>query len=416
MASSSPRSATTPATPPTRAGRRGTALLLAGILLLALNMRGSLTGLSPLVGEITDAFGLSSTAASLLTALPVLMLGLVSPLAPVLARRWGTEAVLLAALGLLVVAAALRALPAEAALFAGCLLVGMGVAVLNVLMPVVVKRDFAHRAGPMTGVYTATMVGGATVAAAIAVPLTGPLGGWNGSLAFWAAPAVVAAAVWLPQVLRARRARRPEGPVGGRRRVRGLWRCPLAWQVAAFMGLQSLLFYTLMAWVPTILVDNGMAAGEAALVLSFNSLTSIVTSLLVPMVAARPGTHRPLALLVGVLTTAGILGLLLAPHGMAAWAWAGVLGLGQGAGVSLALTFVVMRSRDAVVAGQLSGMMQTVGYTVAAAGPIAAGLLHQVTDGWTVPLAVLALLAVAEAVVGLGAGRSRFVRAEVVPG
>ncbi|MFF2779649.1 CynX/NimT family MFS transporter [Streptomyces sp. NPDC058052] len=386
-------------------------LLLAGIVLASLNMRVALASVAPLVGEMAGSFGLSSTAGSLITSIPVLFLGLGALVAPWLGRRFGAERTVLAALLLLAAGILVRLLPSVAALYGGGVLVGTAIALLNVLMPGLIKRDFPDRAAAMTSVYTGAMVAGATVAAAAAVPLEEALGGgWQGSLGFWSLLAVVAAAAWLPQVLIARGRTGHEVravPAAGAAPVR-VWRSPLAWQVTLFMGLQSLWSYVLIAWMPTIFTDHGMSRSEAGVVFAFNNLIQIAGAFAVPLLAGRMRGQRPLVVLVTTMVAAGYAGLLVAPA-EGAWLWSAVLGVGQGGALGLALTLIVLRTKDAPTAARLSGMSQTVGYLMAAAGPLAAGALHQATGSWTLPISLVLAVCAAAAGVGLLAARDRTV-------
>ncbi|CAM5405235.1 MFS transporter [Streptomyces tanashiensis] len=283
------------------------AVLLAGIVLASLNMRVALASVAPLVGEISAAFGLSATASSLVTSVPVLFLGLGALVAPWLGRRFGAERVLFAALLLLGVGILARVLPSVYALYGGGILVGTAIALLNVLMPGLIKRDFPARAASMTSVYTGAMIAGATVAAAAAVPLEKALGGgWEASLGFWSLLAAVAALAWLPQVLIAR-GRTGHGvravPAGGARPV-SVWRSALAWQVTLFMGLQSLWSYVLIAWMPTIFTDHGMSRSTAGVIFAFNNLIQVAGAFAVPLLAGRMRT-APAVVLVTTLVAAG---------------------------------------------------------------------------------------------------------------
>ncbi|MFI8290310.1 CynX/NimT family MFS transporter [Streptomyces sp. NPDC085614] len=393
------------------AGRRALlahpAWLMAGIVLASLNMRAALASVSPLVGDIAAAFGLSSTASSLVTSVPVLFLGAGALVAPWLGRRFGAEPVLLAALLLLGAGILVRVLPSVYALYGGGVLVGTAIALLNVLMPGLIKRDFPDRAASMTSVYTGAMIAGATVVAAASVPLEQAFGdSWEASLAFWSLLAAVAAVAWLPQVLIAR------GRTGQAVRAtpatpaRGVWRSALAWQVTLFMGLQSLWSYVLIAWMPTIFTDHGMSRSTAGVVFAFNNLIQVAGAFVVPLLAGRMRSQRPLVVLVTTLVAAGYAGLMVAPV-EGAWLWSAVLGVGQGGAVGLALTLIVLRSGDAVTASRLSGMAQTVGYLLAAAGPLAAGAVHQATGSWSVPIALVLVVCATALGVGLLAARDR---------
>ncbi|WP_405018547.1 MFS transporter [Kitasatospora sp. NBC_00070] len=386
------------------------ALLLFGIVLVALNMRASLAAVSPLLGEIQRTFGLSATASGLITTVPVLFQGLGAPLTPRLTRRFGAEKVVLGAVLTLGAGILLRVLPNSFALYAGCMVIGVAIAVLNVSMPGLVKREFPGRAAAMTGVYSTSMLIGATLAAAVSVPLEKVFGGgWEGSLGAWSLLALVAAVAWLPQVLRSRqeRAAVAAAPVG--KPVEGVWKSGLAWQVSAFMGISSLMVYTLIAWLPTILVDHGMARGEAGLVFAFSNLVQVAGAFLVPLIAGRMTRQRGLAVAMAALNATGVVVLLLAPVS-GAWVSATVLGLAQGGSLGLALAFLVLRTDSALGAAQLGGMSQAVGYLVAAAGPVGAGALHQLTGGWELPLGLLLVMAALAAAAGWGAGRNLVLR------
>ncbi|ATL84055.1 MULTISPECIES: CynX/NimT family MFS transporter [Streptomyces] len=398
-----------------RALRAHPALLLIGIVLASLNMRAALAGVSPLLGEISGHFGLSATMGSLVTTIPLIFMGLASPFAARFARRWGTEAVLLGALVLLLGGILLRVAPPVMALFAGGALVGSGIAFLNVLMPGLVKRDFPHRAAGMTALYTTSMIGGATVSAASAVPLENALGGWRGSLASWSLLAAVAALVWIPQTVLARRGTHHREPAATPVRTTPdagprLGRSALAWQVTLFMGLQSSIAYVCIAWLPTIFTDHGMSKSAAGLVFAFSTMLQMVGSFVVPTLAGRMRAQRMLAVVVAALMAAGMAGLLVAPVA-GAWVWAALIGVGQGGSVGLALTMMVLRTGDAHTSARLSGMAQTWGYLLAAVGPLALGVVHQTTGGWGLPLTLMLAVCGALVVLGLGAGRDRKIRA-----
>ncbi|MFF2039551.1 CynX/NimT family MFS transporter [Kitasatospora sp. NPDC058170] len=403
---------TTP-TLPVRARLAHPALLLTGILLVALNMRACLAAISPMVGEIQRTFGLSATASGLITTVPVLFQGVGAPLTPRLTRRFGTERVVLGAVLVLGAGVLLRVLPSVAALYAGCVVIGVAIAVLNVSMPGLVKREFPGKAAAMTGVYSTTMLVGATLAAGTSVPLEHALGGgWQASLGAWSLLALVAAVAWLPQVLRSRqeRAAAPAPAASAPRAAavpaQGIWRSPLAWQISLFMGVSSLLVYILVAWMPTILADHGMDRGEAGLVFAFSNLVQVAGAFLVPLMAGRMTSQRALALVMAVLNGLGLAILLVSPV-PGAWVAATILGIAQGGSLGLGLAFIVLRTDSAAGAARLGGMSQAVGYLVAAAGPVGAGALRQLTGGWDTVLVLMLALTAVVAAAGWGAGRNR---------
>ena len=385
-------------------------LLLLGLILVALNLRPALSSMAPLLSEVSKSLGLSAAQAGLLTTLPVLCLGLFAPLAPILARRFGAERVVLGILLTLAGGVLLRSSFGEIGLFAGSILGGASIGVIGVLLPGIVKRDFAKHAGAMTGVYTMALCLGAAMAAGASVPLSEHFGqSWAVGLGFWMVPALLAALFWLPQV----------GPKHGAHnvayRVRGLLRDPLAWQVTLYMGLQSSLAYIVFGWLPSILIGRGLTPTQAGLVLSGSVIVQLASSLAAPWLATR-GKDQSLAIVVVMLMTlGGLFGCLYAPlDGL--WGWAILLGVGQGGTISLALTLIVLRSRDAHVAANLSSMVQGIGYTLASAGPFAVGLVHDWTGGWNAVGWIFAVLGLGAIIAGLGAGRALFVnvRSEMV--
>lgn len=229
--------------------------LIIGVVLISLTMRSPLTSVGPLVGSIRESLGLSNTAAGLLTTLPLLAFSLLSPFAPILARRFGMERIILYALVLLMAGIAIRSLSATVPLFAGTVLLGLAIAVCNVLIPSLVKRDFSHNVGFMTGLYSVSMNLCGAIASGVSVPLARSLGiGWNGALGIWGLLALIAALFWFPKV-RASHASAKITTSGASAR-RSLWRSPLAWIITLFMGLQSLLFYVLIAWLPEVMTSR----------------------------------------------------------------------------------------------------------------------------------------------------------------
>jgi CP family cyanate transporter-like MFS transporter len=372
-------------------------------VLTGLNLRIAVASIPPIVDELRSDLGLSATAAGLLTAAPVLCFGVLAPVAPMLARRFGAERALLLALVPLFVGVLGRAAGSTFALFAGTLLAGAGVASANVLVPSVVKGRFVQRVGGITAVYVATLTGGAALAAGLTVPLERALG-WEAALALWAVPAAIAVVVLALAVLPDRAAATGRGGGGGARQLLGN---PLAWQVTLYMGLQSFVFYAALAWLPSILRDDGFSAETAGTLLALYALGGIPGALVVPVLATRMRDQRLLATGVTVLEAVALLGLLVAPD--AALAWVVLFALGQGGAISLALTLMVLRAPDPRRAAELSGMAQAIGYSIAALGPLAVGALHDWSGDWSLPLAALLVTTAPLLAAGVGAGRARVV-------
>ncbi|MGA2802911.1 MAG: MFS transporter [Acidimicrobiales bacterium] len=397
---------------PSGAGTRRRRLLLAiGLLLVSLNLRPSMSALSPVLGAIRKSTGLSAAGAGLLTTLPLICFGLLAPVAPRLVRRRGTGGVLLGCLVVLFAGILVRSTD-YAGLFAGTLMIGIAVAIANVLMPGIVKRDFPGHVGLMTGLYTALLSAGAALAAATTAPLARALGGdWRLATGAWAFPVVVAIAVIVPLRTHAHPATEV---VVVSEPTRALWTSPVAWSVTLFMGMQSLEFYSALAWLPTVFHDRGVPIVNAGLLLAVTNTVAIASALVTPWIAHRVGDVRLAVLGAVVLAALGLTGLLVDPHHFDAL-WAVLLGGGQGASISLALMMMVLRSCNQYEAMALSGMAQGVGYLIAAVGPTLVGALYDLAHSWDLPLAVLLGLLALQAGAGYLAGRDRPVTAVVGP-
>lgn len=370
-------------------GRRlpsaGTTLLAAlPVLVIALNLRPALAAVGPVLPEIGADLGLSAAWLALLTAGPVFCMGLFAPLAPGLGRRLGLRRGAVVVLAAITAGLALRVLGGAPLLFAGTLVAAVGIAVGNVLVPALVREEHASRIGVLMGLYTVALSSSASLASATAAPLAHAFEwGWRAALGLWALPALVAV------VYTAGRSRGSAGPRGAARlpavRLRG---SGLAWAVTAYMALQSLMFFTTLTWLAPILRERGASATTAGLLLSVLTLAQLPASLLVPVLAARLRSQWGLVVGSSALSAVGFAGLLLLP-GQAAGLFVVVLGLGQGGGFALALTFIVVRTSAPTATASLSALAQTVGYTAAGVGPLAAGVLRDVTGGWSLALALL---------------------------
>jgi CP family cyanate transporter-like MFS transporter len=388
---------------------------VAGITVLAVNLRASITGLPPVFPELSSALHLSSASIAVLAAVPVLCFAVFSGPAAPLSRRFGEERVLLGALALLAGGLLLRGAAPGSLLFPGTVLAGAAIALMNVLLPSLIKRRRPEHAGLLIGGYLLTLASGAVIGSLIAVPVFRAAGGGTGgsawavrlTLGLWALPAAAAALAWLPQL---RYRTRPERPWPGTGRPRragpAVYRHALGWQVAAFMGLQSMYYYATLSWLPILFRSRGVSAAGAGDLLALMNLGNAVTAMLIPVLAHRARDQRLLIAATTLASAGGLSGTLFAPVGGAA-AWTLLLGLGQGAGLALAIFFTVARAPDPVTAASLSGFVQGAGYLIAGAGPLAVGFLHAATGGWTAP--VLALLAVAalESWAGWLAARAR---------
>jgi MFS transporter, CP family, cyanate transporter len=398
-----------PAPAKARTGRRTLAatLFVAGIVALAFNLRGAITSLPPVFPELASSLHLSSAEVALLAATPVLCFAAFSIPAAPLSRRFGEERVLLASLVLLAVGLLARGAWPEALLFPGTVVAGGAIALMNVLLPSLVKRRRPDQAGLLIGVYLLCLAAGAILGSLLAVPVYESSGGSARlTLGLWALPALAAALAWLPQW---RFRTTPAGPGGGRlggRRLVKVSRHLLAWQVMGFMGLQSLIYYSALSWLPILLRDRGAGAEHAGSLLALMNFGNAVTALLAPLLAQRARDQRWLIATTAAASVVGLAGVWFAPLSEAA-AWTLVFGLGQGAALGLAIYFTAARAPDPVTSASLSAFTQGAGYLVASAGPLAVGFLHAVTGTWTVPVLALLGVVVAQGIVGWQVGRAR---------
>jgi CP family cyanate transporter-like MFS transporter len=395
--------------PPSGKSAAGRIVLGVSLVLIAFNLRPLFSSASALLPEIRSELGLSALGASLLTTLPVVCLGAFSPLAPKLAQRIGAERTLLGVLLLLALGTAMRGLSSIPLLFIGSALAGACIAVGNVLLPGLVKRDFADRAALMTGFYTMALCAGAAGAAGFTLPLEKAFGGsMAAALAVWALPALIVGLIWLPQVLSTKNQVKRSGFS-----VEGLWRDRLAWQVTLFMGLQSALAYCIFGWLVPILRERGLDGVTAGAIVSVSVMVQAASCLVAPQIAVRGKDQRVINAALCCIAVVALLGLLFAPLSTV-WFWAVLQGVGQGGLIAAAMTTIVLRSRDQHVAAHLSGMAQCVGYLLAAIGPLIVGLIRS----WTGSFAWCAVLFVAigtgAAINGWNAGRALHVNARTV--
>jgi MFS transporter, CP family, cyanate transporter len=387
----------------------GGALLIGGILAIAFNQRGAITSLPPVFPELKAVAGLSTANLAALAAVPVLCFGVFSGLAPVLARWLGEERVLGAALVLLACGLALRSAVPGTLLFPGTICASCAIALMNVLLPSLIKRRKPERAGLLIGLYLMTLTGGAVIGAVIAVPLFSAAGGSSGAvrvtLGLWALPALLAVLVWLPQL----RFRTIPVESANRRGVLAMGRHALAWQVTVFMGLQSLSYYATLSWFPTMFRDHGISATTAGNLIALMNAGNAVSALIMPVIAQRARDQRLLAVGAVTLIASGLAGAVFGPNATAA-IFVGLLGLGQGSSLGLSVFMFTARSADSHVAAELSGFAQGVGYLIASAGPLLLGFLHTATGGWTVPACTLFAVAAGQLAVGLMAGRAKVIQ------
>ncbi|MFJ9003113.1 CynX/NimT family MFS transporter [Streptomyces canus] len=409
-------------------------LVVVGIVLSALNLRPAITSLGALLEEVRDGLGMSGSVAGLLTSVPPLCFAVFGVMAPRLARRFGAGAVVCA--GMVAITAGLLIRPytgSTVGFLAASALTLMGIAVSNVLMPVIVKRWFPDRVGSMTGLYSMALALGTAAAAAVTVPVTEALGGsWQSGLTVWAGLAAAAVLPWIP-LARDRGAapvereavqgvsRHVHARVDGAGPVRQaharvepptlrIARSRTAWALAVFFGLQATAAYITMGWMAQIFRDAGVSAGTAGLLLAVTMVMGVPLAFVIPRVATRLPHQGPIVIALGACGLAGYAGLYLAPAA-GAWAWAVLLGVSN-CSFPLALTMVGMRARTGAGVAQLSAFAQSTGYLISIPGPLLVGVLYQHSGGWGLPIALMVGLMVPQMAVGVLAGRDRTVEDE----
>lgn len=389
-------------------------LLIVAVLLTAMNLRPAITSVGPLIGIIRDSMSFSNWNVAFLTSLPLIAFMLVSPLAPKLAARLTNERTLALGLLILIAGIALRSVPIISYLFLGTGLIGCGIAICNVLLPSIIQDKFPYHIGIMTGLYTTFMTFSATIASGLSVPLAGQLGlGWDKALLVWAIPAVLGLIAWSMVLAKSRPKAESAATTSGEssRANNSMWRDRLAWYVTLFMGFQSLTFYVMLSWLPEILHFYGMNISSAGLMLSYLQFLGIPLSLVVPVLAVRVKEQGLLVLGANILFFSGLVMLLLKNSLLGLFVATTLIGVGMGTNFALALTFFTIRARGAKNVAELSGMAQSVGYCIAAVGPIFLGLLFDLTQDWKYPLMVMLVMVMALAYFGYHAGKNQLVLA-----
>ncbi|WP_339213823.1 MFS transporter [Ornithinibacillus sp. FSL M8-0202] len=384
-------------------------LVVAGIIIVAFNLRPAITSVGPLMSTIRDDVGLSNWSVGLLTSLPLIAFAFMSPIAARLGNRFTNEKVILWGLIFLLAGIAVRSVSLIGLIFLGTLLVGVGISVCNVLLPGVVKDKFPLKVGLMTSVYSTAMGVFAATASGVSVPLANGIGlGWKVALSVWAIPAVLGIIIWIYLSNKSRHATVETKFITGTTDT-NIWKSTLAWQIAAYMGLQSFLFYVTISWLPEILHSHGMSMETAGWLLSYTQFVGLPASFLVPVLAAKFASQRLIVLVMGICSIVGFTGLLLGTHNILIIISITLIGLALSGTFALALAFLGMRARDAKQAASLSGMAQALGYILAAVGPIFIGYLFDLTHAWTVPIISLMIVALLVTVFGFGAGRDKYV-------
>lgn len=386
-------------------------LLIFGIIFVAFNLRPSITSVGPLISFIKEDTGMSNSAAGFITTLPLLAFAFLSPLAPRLSQKIGKEATVLIALVFLGIGLFIRSSGMLFTLFLGTGIIGLGVAICNVILPGIVKQSFPTKVGLMTGMYTVSMGTMAGIAPGISVPLAETLHlGWQGSLRVWMILIIPALFIWLVQ------SKRKEKISGQYFQVTpahsSLLSSGLAWQVTLFMGLQSTIYFCFITWLPEMLYSHGVHISTAGWMVSILQFSGIPANFIIPILADRVPNQKGIVIAIGALCMSGLIGLLVGGNLVLLCLSIISIGLGTGAAISLALTLMVLRAANAKQAANLSAMSQSIGYFLAALGPILLGFIYDVFHSWTIALFLLMVLTIIMTVAGIGAGRNQYVLEE----
>lgn len=379
-------------------------LLLIGVILVGSNLRVPITSVGALITFIREDLGISNATAGMITTLPLIAFAILSPFAPKISKRIGMERTIALSLVVLLIGIILRSITGISLLFIGTALIGLAIAIGNVLIPGIIKMNFPLKIGLMTGIYAVFMNIFGALGSGLSVPISsiGNLG-WRGALAIWGVLTIIALLVWLPQ-LRKSHKKTSEATEVETKEKNNLLRSPLAWGVTLFMGGQSLGFYTLIAWLPDILNSSGYNANTAGWMVFLMQAALIPTTFVMPVIAEKVQNQVGLAIGTASLFIIGFGGLLIG-SGVLVPLWAILLGIAGGSGFSLSMMFFTIRTDSGEEAAELSGMAQSFGYLLAAVGPVLVGVLHDISDGWTLPLLFLIGIAIVILIAGIISGQ-----------
>ena len=395
-------------------------MLIIGILFISANLRAPLTSVGPLVSLIRDNLHISNTLAGTITSLPLFAFALFSPLIPRMARKFGTEVCFFGSVIILTLGILLRSYAGSFSLFLGTAIIGLAISASNVLMPSLIKKEFPNQVGVMTGLYSVSMSIFAALASGISIPLAVNSGlGWAGALKIWAVLSFISIIIWIPQLRKNSKMAVDNMAADTLEEVNktnnideptmkevSIWKSSLAWQVTIYMGLQSMIFYCIVTWLPSILIQQGMTSSQAGWMLSIMQLALIPTIFFCSILAGHTSSQHSLVMVGSLCIIIGFLGLLLVHSFKSTILWIILLGIGGGFTFSLSMMFFNLRTNNANEAARLSGMAQSIGYLLAAFGPMFFGYLHDATNNWTMPLITLIGVSSVCLLSGLGASRN----------
>lgn len=388
--------------------KRDLLLVVLGILFISFNLRAPITAVGSIVEMIRTEYHLSNAVAGFITTLPLLAFAVVSPFVAKLSNKIGHAKTMMAGLVFILIGEFVRSYTGVAGLFLGTAVIGVGIAIGNVIIPAIIKLYFSNNVGMITSIYTSGMCIFAAVGAGISVPMAKGMNlGWKNALASWFILTIITILIWLPQV------RTKQKVVSNKPKVQSktsIWKSPLAWWVTLFMGTQSLLFYSLVAWLPTIVISKGMTDGFAGNMALLFQLMAIPATLLIPSLCDKFINQRKLVGVTCLIYASGMLCFLLGQNAVIITIAVILMAFGMGGSISLSIAFISLRSPNSSKASELSGMSQSAGYLLAAIGPFVTGFIFDLLSSWTIPLIIFIVLIGFLAICGMTAGNNKTVQ------
>ncbi|MBU3174124.1 CynX/NimT family MFS transporter [Clostridium estertheticum] len=379
------------------------------IIFISFNLRAPITSVGSIINLIKGEFNLTSGMAGFITTLPLIAFAVFSPFVSKISSKFGYGLTMLGGLIFIILGELIRSYTNFFGLFAGTALIGMGIATGNVLIPSIIKLRFSKNVGVITSIYTTSMSVFAAIASGVSVPLAiGLKLGWENALAVWTLLTVITVFIWIPQLKESKITTNSQ-PIMKNTKGTSIWKSPLAWWVTLFMGTQSLVFYCLVAWLPSIITSRGMSAEFAGMMTLLFQLVGLPATLIMPIIADKFDDQRIITTISSLIYLVGMILLLVSNSTVLIIVSLILIGIGMGGSISLAITFISLRSPNARKAAELSGMSQSAGYLIAAVGPFFIGFIFDRTASFTIPIVILILFIIMLIYFGLKVSKNAFV-------
>lgn len=383
--------------------------IILGIIFISFNLRAPITSVGSIIDLIKDECNLTSSLAGFITTLPLIAFAVFSPFVSKISSKFGYGLTMLSGLIFIIAGEFIRSYTNSFGVFAGTILIGMGIAIGNVLIPSIIKLKFSKNVGIITSIYTTSMCIFAAVGSGVSVPLAiGYNFGWRHALAVWSILSLITIFVWLPQ-LKNSNVSTNKNTIVKNTKGTSIWKSPLAWWVTLFMGTQSLLFYCLVAWLPSIITAKGMSAEFSGMMALLFQLVGLPATLLMPIIADRFKDQKVITTISSLIYLVGMSLLFVSNSAISIIISLIFVGIGMGGSISLSITFISLRAPNAKKAAELSGMSQSAGYSLAAVGPFLIGFIFDRTSSFTIPIAMLILFIIMLIYFGLKASKNEVV-------